>query len=463
MGTDQTLIVSGKPSAKPQIASAAKAPESWQRHHSMHMNHPKPGGLRARIRQAGLPGLLALCILFAVAVAGTGCTRSADNTSSSASDREAKLRQIASDYARSEDLTLAQAALDQLGVANPGQLLLSLTETDISAGRSRDEIEPLAQLVDALGIHSPKLVAYLAPTATPTATPVPPTATALPPTATLLPTATSRPLTPTPQPTVTPTAEPQQARVVATSSVNLRSGPGRAYPVVGQMRANQELAIIARNASGDWWQLDWGGQGQAWVAGTVVSVLGPIDTVQVAQNIPTPPPQPTATPRPTAGPTATPKPSTAFVVKSVIVRPVNQDSQRCESGEHNIFVTVIDPAGNPLDYVRVREIWRAQQGAQDGILVTGAQGKGPGRVEFDLYANGGGQLEIVDEANNPISPQTRGMSANLPDWDLFLAAGYCNCKPYPDVDSCHAGWEARHFQNYPMSHYVYEVVFQRTY
>jgi hypothetical protein len=95
--------------------------------------------------------------------------------------------------------------------------------------------------------------------------------------------------------------------------------------------------------------------------------------------------------------------------------------------------------------------------------VTGAQGKGPGRVEFDIYKDGGGQLVIVDEGNNPISPQTRGMSANLPDWDLFQAAGYCNCKPYPDVDSCHAGWEARDFSFMPMSHYAYVVVFQRAF
>ena len=199
------------------------------------------------------------------------------------------------------------------------------------------------------------------------------------------------------------------------------------------------------------------GNKPAWVAGTVVKVQGPIDAVPVAQDIPAPPP--TFTPAPPPPPTVTPappKPSTAYVVKSVRVRPVGQDAQSCPGGEHNIFVQVIDPVGNPVDNVRVREIWTQT------IQVTGAQGKGAGRVEYDLYKDGGGQLEIVDEGNNPISPQTRGMSSNLPDWDLFQAAGYCNCKPYPDVESCRAGWEARDFRYMPMSHYVFEVVFQRT-
>jgi hypothetical protein len=246
---------------------------------------------------------------------------------------------------------------------------------------------------------------------------------------------------------------------VAESGVNLRGGPGRQYPIVGKLQAGQEADIVGRNASGDWWQLDW--DGQAWVAGTVVKIVGPLDTVAIAKDIPAPPPTATAAPaQPTAPPAATappppPKPSTAYVVKSVRVRPLGQDAQQCGGGEHNIFVQVVDPSGAPIDGVRIREVFTGS------IRVTGE--KAPGRAEYDIYMNGGGQVEVVDEGNNPLSPQSRGMSANLPDWDLFLEAGYCNCKPYPDVESCRAGWEARDFRYMPNSHYVYDVVFQRTY
>ncbi len=348
---------------------------------------------------------------------------------------------------------------------NAAQLVASLAEDAISQGRA--DQEALARLAADLGTKSPRILAYLRPTDAPS-----PTASPLPP-----PTETPQPtLTPTESPapteipataTLEPTSDadrdatPDAPRAVAENDVNLRGGPGRQYAVIGKLRSGQEADIIGRNASGDWWQLDW--DGQAWVAGTVVKIVGALDTVAVAKNIPaapTPRPVPTAAPVAPAAPTqppaaVAPKASTAYVVKSVRVRPLGQDAQQCGGGEHNIFVTVVDPGGAPIDGVRIREVFT-------GIVhVTGE--KGPGRVDYDIYMNGGGQVEVVDEGNNPLSPQTRGMSANLPDWDMFLDAGYCNCKPYPDVDSCRAGWEARDFRYMPNSHYVYDVVFQRTY
>ena len=74
--------------------------------------------------------------------------------------------------------------------------------------------------------------------------------------------------------------------------------------MVGKLLAGQEVEILGRNVSGDWWQLAWPGGKQAWVAGTVVQILGPIDTVAVAKNIPAPPVQPTRAPQPTAAPAA---------------------------------------------------------------------------------------------------------------------------------------------------------------
>lgn len=374
-------------------------------------------------------------------------------------ERDVALRQIAADYAATGDLARAQAELDKLALASPAQLLVTLAEADMNAGEPAEAIMPLARLAEALGARSPKLVAYLAPSPTP----LPPTATAMPPSPTATPTEvptkvpteaapTETPVPPSPSPS--PTA--QTPRVVADSNVNLRSGPGRAYPVIGQLRAGQEVAIQARNANGDWWQVAWEGQGQAWVAGTVVKVLGAIDTVQVAQNIPTPPPQPTAAPRPTAAPPQPPVTGMEFVVESVRLRPLNVGSQRCDGGDHNIFVTVLDAAGNPLDGVRILEVFTNQ------IRVTGAQGKGAGRAEYDLYGGGGGQLRIVDEANNPKSELTRGMSNTFPDFDLMKAAGYCTCKPHPDDASCEADLNSRQYM-FAWGHYVYEVVFRRTY
>jgi hypothetical protein len=249
---------------------------------------------------------------------------------------------------------------------------------------------------------------------------------------------------------------------VADSVANLRGGPGTGYPTVGQMTPGREVDIIGRNSSGDWWRIAWDGAGQAWVAGLVVRVLGPIDTVTVPKDIPALPTRPPAPPTPPPAPTAPPKPAVDFVIKSFRLIPLGQDAQQCNGGNHNIFVQVLDKNGAPLDGVRVREGYRQQtaETAHDAIKVTGA--KGPGRIEYDIYRGGGGQVDIVDESGKRISELSRGMSADWPDFDLILAAGYCNCKPYPDAAACRAGLEGKEYTHFPIGHYAFEVIFQRT-
>ena len=91
-------------------------------------------------------------------------------------------------------------ALEKLGLANPTQLLVSLAETDASAGRAAAEIVPMARLAEALGARSAKLIAYLEPT--PTAVPPTPVSSPVPPSPTAAPTATptTEPPTTTPEP-----------------------------------------------------------------------------------------------------------------------------------------------------------------------------------------------------------------------------------------------------------------------
>ena len=415
-----------------------------------HHNLGGPCGVRRLIL---LPALIALALLL---LAAAGCASAGGGAS--AATRAATFKQIAVAYASDGDLARAKAAMDKLDLANPTQLLVTQAEEEIGQGAPADEIVALARLAGDLGARSPKLMAYLEPTAAPTA--AAPTATPVPPTPVVVSTATPLPATATPtEPaTLEPTWTPPAPHVVADEDINLRSGPGKAYPIMAKLHTGEEANIIARNASGDWWQLAWDGQVQAWVAGTVVQVKGPIDTVKVAQNIPTPPPPPpTSTTAPPPPPTAPPKPAVDYVVKSLRLRPVGQDAQRCDGGDHNIFVTVIDPAGNPLDGVRVREVFSGV------IRVTGDQGKGPGRAEYDIYRGGGGQVDIIDEAGNRISELSRGMSDDWPPIDLMWDAGYCNCKPYPDPESCAAGLKGKEYTYFATGHYVFEVVFQRTY
>ena len=121
-------------------------------------------------------------------------------------------------------------------------------------------------------------------TSTPTAEPTS-TATAEP---TITPAATDTPA-PTATPTVAPTPAPQVR--AAGNNVNVRRGPGTAFPVVGDLRAGKSLPVLARGPKG-WLQVEMKGK-PAWIYSGVVEVVGPVDGLTEAENIPTPPPTPT--------------------------------------------------------------------------------------------------------------------------------------------------------------------------
>ncbi|MEA3336449.1 MAG: SH3 domain-containing protein [Chloroflexota bacterium] len=168
---------------------------------------------------------------------------------------------------------------------------------------------------------APTLNRPLRPTFTPTPlaietqTPVPATAIPeVPPTP--VPTDTpAEPPTETPVPP-TPTPESGPVAIVAGSGrVNVRSGPGTAYPVVGQISSGSELEIIGRNNANDWWQVCCVNGKDGWIVSRLANVQGNVDGVQVATNIA--PPPPTNTPRPvpptnTPAPAPTPAPSYLF-------------------------------------------------------------------------------------------------------------------------------------------------------
>ena len=121
------------------------------------------------------------------------------------------------------------------------------------------------------------------------------------PTATPSPTETPTPA-PTLSPTPTPTPTPDSPTVTITRTMNVRAGPGTAYPVVGYAASGDQYLISGRNPAGGWWQIIYRGQ-YAWVYAPLVTATN-ADLVQVASFIPTPPPTPvpTATPIPPAQP-----------------------------------------------------------------------------------------------------------------------------------------------------------------
>jgi uncharacterized protein YgiM (DUF1202 family) len=142
-------------------------------------------------------------------------------------------------------------------------------------------------------------------------------------TETVLPTATPSPnVTPTPTATNTPTATPLPTATPTPSAptitvrydtVNVRSGPSTAYPVVGTLRLDDTCPILGRDRNFTWWLVQCGARTAGWVSNDVVFVNGStanVPYVPVAPPPPTPtPPAPPPTPIPTFTPPPPPPPS----------------------------------------------------------------------------------------------------------------------------------------------------------
>jgi hypothetical protein len=80
------------------------------------------------------------------------------------------------------------------------------------------------------------------------------------------------------------------------TNINVRSGPGTNYPIIGQMNGSTELDVIGVN--GQWYVVNFSGV-QGWMAGWVTTLKG--NCTGLAYVAAPPPPAPTAVPPPPAG------------------------------------------------------------------------------------------------------------------------------------------------------------------
>lgn len=114
-----------------------------------------------------------------------------------------------------------------------------------------------------------------------------PTAT-LKPSPTVKPTETIQPLIDTATPL--PTNIPEINKPVLTAgekNVNLRSGPGTDYNIVGTLLVGQSLEIVGRNPDSSWWQVS-APDGVCWVSASVVTVNNINDEIPVVEAPPLP-------------------------------------------------------------------------------------------------------------------------------------------------------------------------------
>ena len=359
---------------------------------------------------------------------------------------------VALGYQTTHDLNAATDRLAQLNAPNTTLLVGSVLARAADQSRSEQELAALAQLDMDLGASKAVVERYL-PTATPRPTdPPPPTSS---PTAAAtpkpLPTATLEAQTPTAVPTHTSTptmtATPQPV-AIASNVINVRGGPGTIYPVIGSMKENEEALIIAKNKTGDWWQVKLSDDRTGWVGDSVVTTQGDVSTISLAASIPTPPPSPTpaATPTPTA-------PAVDYVVKSIrLWGPVENgggfDGPSLHCGnKRQLHALVLDSNGQPLNGVTLLGIYSHVE------QVSGSFAPG---VAAWVLGDGDGLKVIRDvDGSAVVSEIADGMvtdPARISD-EAYIASGYCtdhdSCQALRDGNACHG-------------HYSWDVTFQRT-
>ncbi len=125
----------------------------------------------------------------------------------------------------------------------------------------------------------------------PTNTPVPPAANAPEPTA------TSRPVSPTD----TPVSAPHFT--VNSAQVNVRTGPGTAFAIVGTVEQGDRFDISGRNAAGDWLEFCCVNGQRGWIYAQLLNVSQETTSIPLAQDI-SAAPAPTNTPVPASQPPA---------------------------------------------------------------------------------------------------------------------------------------------------------------
>jgi hypothetical protein len=89
-----------------------------------------------------------------------------------------------------------------------------------------------------------------------------------------------------------------------TIPINVRTGPGTNYPVVGQFLPGQKAFVTGRNVDNSWWQVKLALANQpgmfGWVASQLVTLSDDNEAIPIAEAPPPPSPVPTSTPMPTS-------------------------------------------------------------------------------------------------------------------------------------------------------------------
>jgi ABC-type branched-subunit amino acid transport system substrate-binding protein len=227
------------------------------------------------------------------------------------------------------------------------------------------------------------------------------------------------PPTSTPKPSLTPTGTPAGNVLVAKGTINVRSGPGTNYPVIGKLKKGDQLKIIGANSDLSWLVVDYRQQ-QGWVANLPdgIDVFGDPKAFPIVAPPPSPTPQPspTITLTPTAQPKAdlqmvgtpvmspaVPGPGQAFTVTVVI-----KNAGGADAGQFAV-ATTFEP-GNVFAAFTVDHL---AAGQQTTVVLSGS-----------IPATTISTVAIVIDLNNQVDEGPDGKNNNKPTFTYRIDKPY---------------------------------------
>jgi ABC-type branched-subunit amino acid transport system substrate-binding protein len=241
------------------------------------------------------------------------------------------------------------------------------------------------------------------------------------------PTGTPRPPTLVPAPTNTIEG------VVGTvkSNVNVRTGPGTVYPVLGQLRKGDQVQLVGVSADLAWYVITFKGR-PGWVSASFLDVVGDIRTLPIIAAPPTPVPTPT----PVASLTPTAQPLADIVLVNATLNPAIPQP----GVPFTLTATIRNQGSVPAGEFAVATSFKPGEVYVAAVV----PGLAPGQettVNLTATVNGTGifTIAIVLDLNNQVNEGPNGEANNKPEFTYkvdrpHVAQGTQNIPPGGSFD-----------------------------
>jgi N-acetylmuramoyl-L-alanine amidase len=200
--------------------------------------------------------------------------------------------------------------------------------------------------------------------------------------------------TATPQPATPALTASTDFNVAANFRLNVRSGPGVQYTILGQLKAGDSADITGRSSGNSWVRINFNGQ-EGWVSFGLVDVNGDIDTAPQAEA------GATAVLRETANQAVTTQ-----LGKVVVVTRLNANLREGFSTDAKVLATI--PFGTTLEVTARTEKnnWvRVTYNGTTGWLSSGTLRFTQGNLDLLPFINAEGQ-EVQPSAQPEATPSS---------------------------------------------------------